>query len=167
MNVLFRELLQLCLFRSTPARLPNLPVLTLLLLLADWLLSVVVISTLSDNLTLTQIVVNVGVAQVALGLLIFAALRLRQLDTRWAQTLSAIFGCDLLLTALFGGLLPIGRALGENPYMMLEVLLQLWTITLYGYLLHLAMEMPLLAGILTAFGILVIGLSVTQALTGG
>lgn len=166
MNLLFRELYQLCLFRASPARLPDFALLTGLLLLADWLLSVVVVSFFNSEYSIAQMTLNIGVAQVAIGLLVYAALRLRQRDARWSQTLSAIYGCDLLLTALFGLLLPLGQGLGESAFMMLRILLQLWTVSVYGYILHLAMEVPLIAGILAAFGVLILALSLTQALVG-
>lgn len=135
-----------------------------LLLVADWLASVVIISQLSPEFETNRVLLNIAVAQLVLAALVLAMLRVAGKGARWAQTMSALYGCDLLLTLLFGGLLPIARSLGDSPGNMMEILLFLWTVTIYGYIVHLAMEIPLLAGMLAALGILIVGFSFSEAL---
>lgn len=166
MALLLKELWLLCLFRSSPARLPSLPVVMIALLVVDWLASVVVISWLSPELAATRVLLNIAVAQLVLAALVLAMLKVAGKSERWTQTMSALYGTDLLLTVLFGFALPAARSIGESPGNMLEILLFLWTVTLYGYIVHLAMEIPLLAGMLAALGILIVGFSFSDALVG-
>ncbi|MFK7916127.1 MAG: hypothetical protein AB8B93_19595 [Pseudomonadales bacterium] len=166
MAALLKELWRLCLFRSSPARLPSLPVVAIALLIADWFASVFIIRTLSPEFDATRVLLNIAVAQLALAALVLGMLRLGRKSERWAQTMSGLYGCDLLLTLLFGMLLPIARSIGPSPGNMMEILLFLWTVTIYGYIVHLAMEIPLLAGMLAALGILIVGFSFSEALVG-
>ena len=166
MAALFKALWQLCLFRASPAQLPSLPVVACLLLIADWLASVLIIRTLSPEFDAGRVLLNIAVAQLALAALVLGMLQLGSKRERWAQTMSALYGSDLLLTLLFGILLPIARAIGSSAGNMMEILLFLWTVTIYGYIVHLAMEIPLLAGMLAALGILIVGFSFSEALVG-
>ena len=166
MAALFKELWRLCLFRTSPANLPSLPIVAVALLIADWLASVLIIRTLSPEFDAARVLLNIAVAQLALAALVLGMLRLGSKSARWAQTMSGLYGSDLLLTLLFGMLLPIARNLGPSPGNMMEILLFLWTVTIYGYIVHLAMEIPLLAGMLAALGILIVGFGFSEALVG-
>jgi hypothetical protein len=165
-TALLTELWQLCLFRSSPSRLPGPWILTMVLIALDWLVSLLVVVQLSPDADRGTMLVSIGLSNLVLLVLIMVTLAIRNRSSRAPQTLSAIFGCDLVLTMLFGVLLGIAAALGDSlgttPTAMLQVLLVLWTITLYGYILHEALDMPQVLGTLVAFAILMAGLSVSQ-----
>ncbi|MEM1229440.1 MAG: hypothetical protein AAGI15_02805 [Pseudomonadota bacterium] len=166
MTALLRELWQLCLFRSSPARLPGGWSLTLILLALDWLISVLVVLQLRPELERGTMMTSIGLSNLLLLVLFVITLTIRRRSSRAPQTLSAVFGTDLVLTVLFALLLAVASTLadtiGTSPTAVLRVLLVLWTIALYGYILHQALDMPQILSTLVAFGIIMAGVSISQ-----
>ena len=92
--VCLQQYLQLCLFRSTPARLPYHP-FTIALTLGAYL--VVGFILLLDQRGLLSIVAQIGLEVGILYLVTRVALSLRRKPERLVQTLSALIGVNLVI----------------------------------------------------------------------
>jgi uncharacterized membrane protein YfbV (UPF0208 family) len=156
---------QICTLRNTAAAVPG----------ASWFLGTVVVLNCVVSLILSlvynaevgwqQALTTIVVGQATVAALVWTALSLRGFLPRFPSTITALFGCDLVITALFGALLPIAGLLGPEAIRLLPPLLLIWSVAVYGYILHQALELPMFAGVLMALGMLFVSLFVGQLVT--
>ncbi|WJW75234.1 hypothetical protein QVG61_12195 [Thiohalobacter sp. IOR34] len=166
MTALFQTLLQICLLRAGPQRLPASG-----LLLGAGLLAYLLLDLISG---LAYLSLSRSLGAAVLDSLILAAfvqlcLRLVGHPERFLQTLSAVFGCWLLLGILA---LPLTFALAAAPenggglgglLLMLLVLL-VWSLSVLGHILRHALEVPLAVGIGISLGYFLVSQFILEAL---
>ena len=169
---------QICRLRQSPEHVPTYTWFVALVVVANFVGNIAVsvlagLSTASDNptaerLTLLQISTGALVSIASTAALVWFALQIRELSQRFFATITALFGCDLLITASFGALLPLlGLAEPLLAAIPLAFLLYLvWFISVMGFILHRALDVQLAAGVCFAVAFSLIGLAVSEVALG-
>ena len=81
------------------------------------------------------------------------ALYLRQLDGRFPATITALFGCDLLLSLLLAAVVQFTGPPESPATMSFAALISVWSIVVSGFVLHRAMNVSWTVGMVLALGI--------------
>ena len=102
----------------------------------------------------------------AQALIIYGLLALVGKSARLTQTLTAFFGCDLLLNLVIGCCIALMRILGVDFLTTLALIIFFWSITVFGYILHKAMEIHMAMGVALALLLTVITLALGQLAVG-
>ena len=104
------------------------------------------------------------------GVLFSALLLFLGLQARVLQTLTAVFGADVLLNLLQLPLAVIGPLSSGSPAAIISLLLlialALWSLGVKGHILHHAAGLPYFVGVALALAFLVSFLAIEQALLG-
>ncbi len=157
----------MCLLRGNPGLLPNDIRFVVLTFMANVAVTMLCVSLLPDTgetrWSSAQYFTAVCIQHAVSAALIFATLSSRGHASRFPATMSAIFGCDILLTviatALFGGYFSI---IGAEPSEAITITLLLWSVLVNGNVLARALAMPLLVGVVVAFATLLVAASTGQ-----
>jgi hypothetical protein len=156
-----RELLRICLLKAGPQDLPFSRELLALAMAGSLGLGYPALSTYSD--TPTPGVDLLATALFSLGF-VYAALSLRGLLNRFTQTATAVFGTDILITAIA---VPFLYA-GNTPLATLMMLvIGIWNLVVLGHILRHALSVPLPGGILAAMAYVFGSTFFTRLLHGG
>jgi hypothetical protein len=102
------------------------------------------------------------VTQAANAALVWFALFLREHPNRFPATVTALFGCDLIITVCFSALVPLTSFLGEGGTTFIFLGFMLWSITVAGFIMHRALGVPLGIGILVAVGMMVLSVAASE-----
>jgi hypothetical protein len=86
-----------------------------------------------------------------LAALTWIALTVRGVVGRFPATITAMFGCDLLFTLLIALLVPI-VGIASPITVWTWALITIWSIAVYGFILHRAMNVTVFVGIVLSFG---------------
>lgn len=158
---------QICLLRQSPARVPTQGWFVVLMVVANLLCSTLISVTLDSELDVLTTVASITVGQAVTAALVLLALAFKDLAARFVTTITAILGCDLLITACFSLALPLlGALLGESGTNIALVLFLVWSVAVAGFILHRALEAPLPVGIGVAMGISLMSVTVSQVAVG-
>jgi len=143
---------RLCTLRAHPGEVPA----------AAWFMTMIAFANVSVSILLSmqwspdseplRLATSIVSQQAALACLVWISLYLRSMDRRFAATITAIFGCDLLLTGLLGALSPVVLDVAVSVRQTLLFLFFIWSMTIIGHILHQALEVRFLAGVAIAFG---------------
>ncbi|MCZ6459002.1 MAG: hypothetical protein O6766_06525 [Gammaproteobacteria bacterium] len=157
---------QLCLLRQSPEYVPT----------QSWFIAAIVVGNLITSALLAiagsveqpvlSVVTSVVVGQATTAGLVGLALFLREHPERLLATITAIFGCDLIITACFGVLMPLTSSLADTALSITYLAFLVWSITVTGFILHRALSTNLPIGITVAMGILVLSVSTSQVAIG-
>jgi hypothetical protein len=154
---------RLCTLRAHSSQVPA----------AAWFMTLVTVANIATNITLSSLLTTgtatsviataVVVQQATLACLVWLALYFRTFDKRFPATITAMFGCDLFLTAIIGALLPLVRGLSEGAVNSMIFVFFLWTMATFGHILHQALQIRSLPASGIAFGIWFLASMVSQA----
>jgi hypothetical protein len=125
--------------KSGPEHLPANSFLLLVVTLLNIFLSLIISTSIGPqpaSTVATTILTNLA----AQALLIYGLLYLVGKPSRLTQTLIAYFGCDLLMNLVVGASIVIMRLLSVDFMTTLALLIFLWSVLVFGYILHKAME---------------------------
>ncbi len=157
---------QLCLLRQSPEYVPT----------QSWFIAAIVLGNLITSALLAiagnveqpvlSVVTSVVVGQATTAGLVGLALFLREHPERLLATITAIFGCDLIITACFGVLMPLTSSLADTALSITYLAFLVWSITVTGFILHRALSTNLPIGITVAMGILVLSVATSQVAIG-
>lgn len=153
MKVVLQMFWRICLLRQSPAQVPSASWFVATVVIANLLTSVLVSAAIADEplLTTTTLVL---VNQAAYAGLLWLATFLREVPDRFTTTLTAIFGCDLLITALYG---LVDVAILSNLEDRFQLAVQLgygfWGLAISGFILSKSLNVQLGIGVLLALGI--------------
>ncbi len=157
MYSLILPFVRLSFFAINPQDLPASRGLLVFTLVSYGLVSVLIATPLSDFGT--------GIVQSMIELLLLtgftlAALRLRNHPDRSAQTLTALAGTGALLSVILLPFLylfaPAGDAAVSQELLVINFLVIIWLIAVYGHIFRHALSVNLMLGIMTALAYLVI-----------
>jgi hypothetical protein len=163
-------LVEILRLKATPADLPASPVLLLLVIALNLLLSVYYLSVIPAQDPYGRFLFGF-----AFGLLlVWSLLRLWRREARFLQTQIALSGTDALLTVI---LLPLTALLqqavatdpGSGQAQLLSlawIVVLVWNLIVSGHILRSALELPLLAGVALALTLFIIQVWVGQFLFG-
>lgn len=158
---------QICLLRQSPARVPaNGPFLALVVL-GNLACSIAVSVAFDGSPGLLTVANSILVGQATTALLVLGALTARGLGERFVTTITAWFGCDLIITACFSVLLPIGTLLGQFALSIGLLAFLIWSVAVAGYILHKALTVQFAIGIGVAMGISVFSALTARVTIGG
>jgi hypothetical protein len=151
--------------KSGPEDLPSSSFLLLVVTVANILLSLAVsmsIGTQPVGIVATTILTNLA----ALALIIYGLLALVAKPARLTQTLTAYFGCDLLLNLVIGMSIALMRLLSVDFMTTLALLIFFWSILIFGHILRKAMEVHLIMAITLAFLLTLVTVALGQLAVG-
>ncbi len=157
---------QICLLRQSPAYVPTQGWFVAAVIVANLVCSTLVSAGLDSGFDLVRTLTVVIVGQSTTALLVMLALSFRNLTQRFVTTVTALFGCDLLITACFAVVLPLSGLLGGGAVTLARVMFLIWSVAVSGFILHRAMQAPLGVGIGVALGILIMSITVGNVAAG-
>lgn len=167
MKVVLQMFWRMCLMRQSPEFVPTHNWFVVSVILANLLCSLLVALILDTQTSTLQIMTRLVVAQATNAALLWLALYLREFPDRFSATLTALFGCDLILTAVFGAVAPMVLRFAEQAITVLSLGFLVWSVAVAGFILHRALSVSLSIGIMVALGIMVLSISTSQIAIGG
>ena len=142
----------LCLLRRGPEIVPTQPwfvaSIVLLYTLVGVYLSTRAVGQAGMLATLTYLMVSMATT----ASMTWFVLYLRQLEARFPATITALFGCDLVLSALLAVLVQFTGATDSLATQSLAAVIGVWAIIVAGFVLHRAMNVSWTVGMLLALG---------------
>jgi hypothetical protein len=166
MKAVFQMFWRMCLLRQNPAHIPTQNWFVATVIVANLLISVVVSISIDLDTGTLEILTRIVVGQATTAALVWLATFLREFPDRFAGTLTGLFGCDLIITACFGLLVPVLLLFGDNALTVLSLAMLVWSLAVAGYILGQSLSVQLGIGILLALGITVLSTATSQIATG-
>ena len=168
---------RICIFRSGPDVVPTNSVLLGLVILINALTGIVAWSILESVIPLPppeetadvaivsdslSIVTRAAVSLASTSVLVWLILTLMSFGARFHQTLTAIFGTDILITAV--ATLVIFATMLMSPILGQIAILAwyFWTIGVFGFIMHRALEISIGFGIAAAIFVMVFTIAITN-----
>ena len=151
--------------KSGPEHLPASSCLLLLVTTLNIVLSLTISVSVGPqpaSTVTTTILTNLA----AQALLIFGLLYLVGKSARLTQTLIAYFGCDLLMNLVIGVSILIMRLLGIDFMTTLALTILFWSVLVFGYILHKAMEVHMAMTVALAFFLTMVTVALGQLAAG-
>ncbi|MGD8417214.1 MAG: hypothetical protein PVH91_09170 [Pseudomonadales bacterium] len=156
MKTVFQMFWRICLLRQSPAYVPTESWFVAVVIAANLLVSIVVSSSIGGAGDVLTVATRIVVGQAVYASLVWLATYLREFPGRFAGTVTALFGCDLIITAAFGVLMPMARALGDLAMNLLSLGFMIWSLAVAGFILAQALSVRMGIGILLALGMTVL-----------
>jgi hypothetical protein len=149
MKPIFAVFVNICLLRRGPELVPTHPLFVGAVVIADMLLSFYVSMRYGGTATPIQVATGVLVSMATVAAVTWIMLSMRDVIGRYPATITALFGCQLLFTLLSALLMPLA---GESNSVRISVfgLIAIWSIAVDGFILHRALNVTVLIGILLA-----------------
>ena len=144
---------RLCTLRAHAGQVPTAAVFVGLVALADIGISILLSSQWSPAADPLRLATSITAQQATIACLVWAGLYFRNLDRRFAGTITAIFGCDLLLMTLLGAMTPVALDVSDSLRQSLLFVFFVWSLAIVGHILHQALEIRFMFGVATAFAI--------------
>jgi len=169
MFALFDRFVEICLLRKGPQDLPASAVLLRLVILFYVLSGLLVLMVGRTFADLFSIILLIALDIVILSGLIYAILQVLGFLSRFLQTLTALFGTGTLLQLLILPLAVWMESVGIDstgvvlPWLLSQLLL-IWSLVITGFILQQAFSVSRLAGLLYAFGYMIISLTLGSLL---
>ena len=166
MKPIFNLFWQICLLRQSPAYVPTYGWFVTLVVVANVACSTLVSLGLSDEIDPVQTLTAVLVGQSTTAALIMLALSFKNLGQRFVTTITAVLGCDLLITGCLALVLPVVRLFGNAAVNLALLAFMIWSVAVAGFILHRALQTELPIGIGVAMGISLMSVIMGQVATG-
>jgi hypothetical protein len=109
---------------------------------------------------------SIIVGQTTTAGLVWIMLSWAEKAERFVTTITAIFGCDLIITAVFSLLIPVTGVLGSAVASVLLLLFLVWSVAVAGFILHRALETRFGSGVAVALGISLMSVILGQVAIG-
>jgi hypothetical protein len=163
---LLRQLAHICLFKAKPQDLAYSRSGIWILMAVEYLVTIT--APLNMAVTLLFGAVTISIAMDAA--VIFLALRSLQQLNRFNQTLSAVLGISVILTAMANCLILLMNwsqlPIWDTLLSLMLFLTIVWTIVVYGYILQHAFQMSFKEGTSIAFLVFIVKTFFTNAVLG-
>lgn len=157
---------QICLLRQSPAYVPTHGWFVALVVIANLLCSVVISSTVDTGIDPLRTATGIVVGQTATAALVYLALALANRSMRFVTTVTAVFGCDLIITACYALVMPVAALGGDMVSNVALLMFLVWSVAVAGFILHRALEAPLPVGIGVAMAIALMSVTFGQLAIG-
>jgi len=167
MKVVFQMFWRMCLLRQSPAYVPTESWFVAVVVLANLLVSVVVSVSVDRQMDPLIITTRIVVSQATYASLVWLAAYLREHPRRFTGALTALFGCDAIITATFGVLVPLVSALDVRALNVLSIAFLVWSLAVAGYILAQTLSVRLGIGVLLALGMMVLSVATGNTAIGG
>ena len=167
MKTVFQLFWQMCLLRQSPEHVPTQSWFVATVVVGNLLTSVIVSLSIDQTGTMLEVVTRIVVGQATNAGLVLLATYLREVPDRFPATLTALFGCDLIITACFGALVPVLTLAGESALGVLSLGFMVWSLSVAGFILARTLSVRVGIGVLLALGITVLTVATSQLAIGG
>jgi len=157
---------QMCLLRQSPEFVPTQTWFVATVISANIVCSLLLALALDSQAGVLTVLTRLVVAQATTAALVWLALFLREHVNRFAATITALFGCDLIITVCFGVLVPLAGSLGDTLSSLLFLGFMIWSISVAGFIMRRALGVSLGVGILLAIGMMVLSVAVSEVAVG-
>ncbi|MEZ5560689.1 MAG: hypothetical protein R3E86_19350 [Pseudomonadales bacterium] len=158
---------QICLLRRTPAHVPTMPWFVAAVIAANLTCSALLSTALNAEIPLLTVLTSIVVGQTTTAGLAWLLLNFSGRADRFLTTITALFGCDLIITACFALLVPVAGLLGAAGNALLLLGFLIWSVAVAGFILHRALEVRLGAGIAIGLGVSLASVMLGQLAIGG
>lgn len=162
MNSIFSLFWNIATFRTGPDAVPPNRFLLIGVVVVDALISLLAQIFLNATTPLkaaTAVTINLATLMV----LVYMLLSLLNLTPRFVQTVGALIGTDILLTIISVAGLLLAMQVGELLSSIVSVATLFWTLAVFGFIFHKAMNMHIGLGIALAFFSVVLSFAISQA----
>ena len=144
---------RLCTLRAHPGQVPTASWFIIMIAVANLSVSILLSMQWSPDSSPMRLATSIVSQQAALASLVWVVLYLRSMDPRFAVTITAMFGCDLLLTGLLGALSPLVLGVTEGVQQTLFLMFFIWSMAIIGHILQQALEIRFVPGVAIAFAV--------------
>ena len=165
MKPIFSLFWYICTFRAGPDRVPANTTFLGVIIILNILLNVALFMLLNDVefiRVVTLVVVNLTVT----AGLIWVVMMLMDVGARYQKTLTALFGADLILSTITNLIAwGVQQGFGDsatNVQFFIIALLFMWTLGVYGFVFHRALNLHIGFGIAIALFVIVFALAISQ-----
>lgn len=156
----------ICLLRQNPALVPAYGWFVTLVVVTNLLFSTLISLSFDARLGFLQTLTSIIVGQTVTASLAWLVLSSRNLADRFTTTITALFGCDLIITACFAAALPVINLLGPGGSTVGFLMFLLWSVAVAGFILHHALSVRLAIGIGLALGMSLLSVTFSQLAIG-
>ena len=166
MKAVFQAFWHICLLRQGPEYVPTRTWFVFSVVAANVLCEVLVSLTVNTELDLLPRVTSSVVYLSTTAALVWLSLQLRELIERFAATITALFGCDLIITVSFALLRPLAELFNPEAANPLFLVFLIWTVAVAGFIMHRALNTNYILGIGVALGIAIMSVALSQLAIG-
>lgn len=154
---------RICIFRAGPDAIPANGTLTTVIVIINALVNIGVQLLLGgDEETLLRAVTATVVSLAGTAGLIWFVMMLMSLTHRFAQTITAVIAVDILLTLVAAVLFSLIGDLTNAVSVFVTALLVSWTLAVYGFIFHRALDMHIGFGVAMALFVFIFTMAITQ-----
>ena len=163
MKSIFLLFWRICTFRSGPDAVPAGGIFTTVVIVLNAVANIIVQLVLgAEQIDLLRAVTLAVVSLAGTGALVWFVMALMGLVNRVQQTLTAIFGTDIVMTVLTSIAFGATGAFNETIAAFAITLLTLWSLMIYGFIFHRAMNIHIGFGIAIALFVVIFSVAITQ-----
>ena len=154
---------RICIFQTGPDTVPANNAFLIMIIAANAVLNIAVQYLLvGQDQSLLRAATLAIVSLAGTGGLIWFMMALMSLGTRVPQTITAVFGVDIIMTAITSVLFASAGMIEQNIAVFVITLLTLWSLAVYGFIFHRAMNIHIGFGIAMALFVVVFSVAITQ-----
>ncbi len=163
MKSIFLLFWRICLFQTGPDTVPANTTFTVAVIVLNAVVNIVVQLLLGgEEIDLLRAGTLSIVSLAGTGALVWFVMALMSLNNRVQQTLTAMFGSDIILTALTSIAFLTTTQINETAAVFAITLLTLWSLMVYGFIFHRAMDIHIGFGIAIALFVVIFSVAITQ-----
>ncbi len=162
MKAVFQVFWHICLLRQSPEYVPTRAWFIFSVITANVICEVLVSLTVNAELDVLRGVTSSVVYMTTTAALVWLTLQLRTHVERFPATITALFGCDLIITASFAVLRPMADLLNPDAVNTLSVLFLFWSLAVAGFIMQRALNTYYILGIGVAVGITIMSYALSQ-----
>ena len=154
---------RICIFQTGPDTVPANNAFLVMIIAANALLNIAVqLLLVGQDESLLSAVTLAVVSLAGTGGLVWFIMSLMSLGSRVPQTITAVFGVDIIMTIITSILFASAGMIAQNIAVFVITLLTLWSLAVYGFIFHRAMNIHIGFGIAMALFVVIFSVAITQ-----
>ena len=154
---------RICIFQTGPDAVPASNTFTITVIALNALVNIAVQLWLgAEDITLIRAITLSVVSLAGTGALVWFTMALMSHSNRAQQTMTAVFGTDVVLTLLTSLAFAAAGAINQTVAGFVITLLTLWSLSVYGFIFHRALNIHIGFGILIALFVVIFSVAITQ-----
>ena len=165
MQALFSIFWRITSLQAGPETVPASSNLLALVTISNIIVSLAISLALGDKAFFTvaaTIVINLA----ALSLIMAGLLAMVGKSARLSQTLTAYFGCDLLLNVFVAIAISLSKLAGVDLLNNIALIILVWSVAVFGFILSRALEVHMILGSVLALVLIILTFSISQIAIG-
>jgi hypothetical protein len=163
MKSIFLLFWRICLFQAGPDTVPASNIFTITVVALNAVVNIIVQLLLgAEQINLLRATTLAIVSLAGTGALVWIVMALMSLNNRVQQTVTAMFGTDIIMTVLTSIAFLITGEINDTAAVFAITLLTLWSLMIYGFIFHRAMNIHIGFGIAMALFVVIFSVAITQ-----